>query len=129
MPDHFAAAVIYVKDLASTCRFYETIAGLAVTEAETGHIVLEADGFQLTLVAMPAHLAAAIEIAAPPRRREGTPVKLVFFVANMAMARDQVATLGGQLNPAGREWTFQGFRVCDGHDVEGNVFQLREKSH
>jgi predicted enzyme related to lactoylglutathione lyase len=128
MPDHLAAAVIYVKDMNKTRRFYEAIAGLALTEAEAGHVVLETGVFQLILVAMPAHLAAGIEIADPPTRRQGTPVKLVFFVTNMAVAREQVATLGGQLNSVDREWIFQGFCVCDGHDPEGNVFQLREKA-
>jgi len=123
-----AAAVIYAKDMLRVGKFYEAIAGLAVTEAEAGHIVLEANGFQLTIVAMPAHVAAGVEVANPPLRREGTPVKLVHFVPGIAAIREQVANLGGQLNPADREWQFQGARVCDGHDPEGNVFQLRERA-
>jgi hypothetical protein len=30
------------------------------------------------------------------------------------------------LNPPDAEWLFEGSRVCDGHDPEGNVFQLRQ---
>jgi len=37
-----------------------------------------------------------------------------------------VAMLGGQLNSTAREWKFRDTRVCDGHDPEGNMFQLRE---
>jgi hypothetical protein len=30
------------------------------------------------------------------------------------------------LNPTDKEWRFQGFKVCDGLDPEGNVIQFRE---
>jgi hypothetical protein len=30
------------------------------------------------------------------------------------------------MNAADREWEFEGAKVCDGHDPEGNVFQLRQ---
>lgn len=109
-------------------KFYETIASFAVVEAEAGHVVLEARGFQLSVVAVPVHIAAAIEVADPPVRREGSPVKLVYFVPSITTAREQVGALGGQLNSTAHEWQFQGNRVCDGHDPEGNMFQLREAS-
>jgi hypothetical protein len=35
--------------------------------------------------------------------------------------------LGGQVDPAEREWNDQGCLVCDGHDPEGNVVQFRQK--
>lgn len=123
-----AAAVIYAKDMLRVSKFYEAVAGLAVTEAEAGHVVLEANGFQLTVVAIPAQVAASVEVADPPLRREGTPVKLVHFAPNISAAREQVAKLGGLLDSSEREWLFQNTRVCDGHDPEGNVFQLRENA-
>ena len=121
-----AAAVIYAKDMLRASKFYEVVTGLAVTEAGAGHVVLEANGFQLTVVAIPLRIAAGIEIADPPLRREGTPVKLVHFTPSLAVAREHLAKLGGQLNSANCEWQLQGSRICDGHDPEGNVFQLRE---
>jgi hypothetical protein len=30
------------------------------------------------------------------------------------------------MNPVEREWRFEDAKVCDGHDPEGNVFQLRQ---
>ena len=123
-----AAAVIYAKNMLLVSKFYEAIAGLAVTEAEPGHAVLEANGFQLTVVAIPEPVAVSVEVADPPLRREGTPIKLVHFVPSISAAREKVAKLGGLLNPSEREWLFQDTRVCDGHDPEGNVFQLRENA-
>ena len=81
-----AAAVIYAKDMLRVSKFYEAIAGLAVTEAEAGHVVLEANGFQLTVVAIPAHVAASVEVSDPPLPREGTPIKLVHFAPSISAA-------------------------------------------
>ncbi len=44
---------------------------------------------------------------------------------SLAQARSAAAALGGQVDGAEREWRFQVFTVCDGHDSERNVFQLR----
>lgn len=128
MSNQVAAAVIYAKDMRRISKFYETIAGFAVVEAEAGHVVLEVQGFQLSVVAIPTHIAAAIVVADPPVRREGSPTKLVYFVPSITAAREQATQLGGYLNSAAHEWEFQGAHVCDGHDPEGNVFQLRENS-
>jgi predicted enzyme related to lactoylglutathione lyase len=121
-----AAAVLYAKDVAGVSAFYAAVAGLAVTESEPGHVTLEARGFQLVVVAVPPHVAARIAIESPPVRREDTPVKLVFFVRSLDAATAEVARLGGQMNPPERAWAFQGATVLDGHDPEGNVFQLRQ---
>jgi hypothetical protein len=56
-------------------------------------------------------------------------VKLVFVVSSLAAVREVAPALGGQLNPAEREWEFQTYMVCDGHDPEGNVVQFRCVRH
>jgi predicted enzyme related to lactoylglutathione lyase len=83
--------------------------------------------FNSLLWQSPARIAEQIQIASPPVRREDTAVKLWFAVPSLAAARSLVARLGGELNGPEREWQFEGDRVCDGHDPEGNVFQLREE--
>jgi len=47
-------------------------------------------------------------------------------VPSIAASRETAAKLGGELNPPEREWEFDQAKVCDGHDPEGNVFQLRQ---
>jgi hypothetical protein len=59
-------------------------------------------------------------------RRTQNPIKLVFFVENIAVAREVANTRSVALNAPDDEWVFEGNRVCDGHDPEGNVFQLRQ---
>ena len=65
------------------------------------------------------------DVGSPPILREDTPIKLVFVVADIAAARASAAERGGSVNPVEHEWLFEGAKVCDGHDPEGNVFQLR----
>ena len=123
--DSKPGAVLYAKDIGKVSRFYAEVVGLTLTHSETDHVILESSWFQLVVVALPAKLAAAIEIASPPVRREATPVKLVFQVSNLPAARVAAVDTGGQLLPVEREWVFLGYRVCDGHDPEGNVVQFR----
>jgi predicted enzyme related to lactoylglutathione lyase len=121
-----AGAVVYAKDLARMSAFYEQVTGLPVTHFDAAYAVLESGAFQLVVHAIPAHIAASIKIADPPVRREDSAVKLVFLVPSIAKARALAPSLGGELNPPEREWQFGPYRVCDGHDTEGNVIQLRE---
>ncbi|MCY4747475.1 hypothetical protein NYO99_21075 [Pelomonas sp. UHG3] len=121
-----AAAVLYAKDLSLVSAFYSAVAGLAITESEPGHVAMQAHGFQLIVVAVPPHIAASIQVQAPPIRRDDTPIKLVFFVRSIEAASAQAAQLGGQMNPIEQSWQFHGATVLDGHDPEGNVFQLRQ---
>ena len=129
MPTPFVAgAVVYAKSVPKVSAFYAEVAGLRTTHTEQGYVVLESSGFQLVVVAIPAQLAASIHVTVPPERREDTAVKLVLPVLSIAAARLVAHSLGGQLNPPEDEWEFQGSRVCDGHDPEGNVVQLRQNA-
>lgn len=119
------AAVLYAKDLTALHAFYEAALGLAARHAAPDHVVLESANFQLTLVRIPDAIASGIHIEVPPRRRENVSVKLVFGVADIATVRKQWPALGGTVDGPEREWEFEGARVCDAVDPEGNVLQLR----
>jgi len=121
-----AGAVVYAKDIARVSAFYAGVAGLRIAHSEDDHIVLESNGLQLVVVAIPEPIASSIEIETPPVRREDTPIKLVFPVPSISAARVAAPKHGGELNAEEREWAFQGTRVCDGHDPEGNVVQFRQ---
>jgi predicted enzyme related to lactoylglutathione lyase len=54
-------------------------------------------------------------------------------LATMTLAHEDAdhavaAAHGGAVQPAAREWEARGFRACDGHDPEGNIFQVRERA-
>lgn len=119
-------AVVYAKDLDKLSAFYAAVTELSVVRVEQDHVALEGGGFELVVVAIPARIAQQIEIASPPVLREETPIKLIFVVHSIAAARALAPLHGGELNPRESEWELPGGRVCDGHDPEGNVIQLRE---
>jgi predicted enzyme related to lactoylglutathione lyase len=121
-------AVIYAKDVARVSGFYAAVTGLRVAHADDEYVVLESEGFQLVVHGIPAEVIASLELAEPPLRREDATVKLVFPVPSISAARAVAATYGGKVDPPEREWRFQSDRVCDGHDPEGNVVQLRERA-
>jgi predicted enzyme related to lactoylglutathione lyase len=119
-------AVLYAKDLDRLVEFYSSVTGIAPRSVDKGFAVLGASPSQFVILRIPKRIADAIDMPAPPEPREDTPIKLVFGVEDIAHARDRAAELGGAMNAAEREWEFEGAKVCDGYDPEGNVFQLRQ---
>ena len=135
VPDHslfgdqpfHAGAVLYAKNLALVKEFYEAVLGLNLEHAENDYVVLASPAFQLVILKVPGQIASSIEIESPPRRRTETPIKLVFEIPSISAARAIAQLHGGELLPPEREWNFQGYRVCDGQDPEGNVVQFRQR--
>lgn len=121
-----AGAIVYAKDLQRLVRFYAAVADLEIVHEVADHAVLESETYELVVVAIPAATAARIVIAVPPLRRENTALKLSFLVDSLADARVVAKEAGGDLDPPAKEWSFQGMRVCDGCDPEGNMIQVRE---
>lgn len=118
--------VVFAKDVTRLAAFYAGVFGLRAGTAEPGLAVLHADGFMLVIHGIPETIAARIEITSPPAVRSDTPFKLFLPVDSLAGAGEAAAALGGTLWPQERAWDGPGFRACDGHDPEGNVFQARE---
>jgi predicted enzyme related to lactoylglutathione lyase len=119
-------AVLYAKDLDRLVEFYSSVAGIEPQSIEKGFAILGSRPSQFVILRAPKHIADTIVIATPPEPRKDAPLKLVFGVDDIAHARDRAAELGGAMNAAEREWEFEGAKVCDGYDPEGNVFQLRQ---
>ncbi len=117
--------MLYAKDIDRIGAFHAGVMGMRIARSQADHVLLDSSALELAIVAIPGALADSITIADPPARREDTPIKLVFFVPDVAAARRAATRLGGELNGPAREWRFGEFTVCDGHDPEGNVIQLR----
>lgn len=116
------AAVVFAADVARVAAFYRTVFRMRHLEGDATYVVLERDGFQLTVHGLRG------ESAASGATREDTYVKLCFPVDSIDYVRREATALGGEVWPAEREWESEtrGFRACDGRDPEGNVFQARE---
>jgi predicted enzyme related to lactoylglutathione lyase len=121
-----ASAVLYVKDLELMSGFYESCFAMTPQQASERFCVLASSDWELSLVRVADHLAAAIVIAAPPIRREHSPIKLAFDVADLDRVGSLVVAAGGQIDPADAVWQFHGRLHLDCLDPEGNVLQLRQ---
>ncbi len=119
-------AVVYAKDLDRMVAFYEGVLALEVEPAGDGFALLRCGDTVVTIVQAPPHVAATFEVADPPERREENPVKLSFAVSSIDAVRRAATSFGGAIDPPDSEWTFGSVRVCDGHDPEGTVIQVRE---
>jgi|KBSMisStandDraft_5_1062788.scaffolds.fasta_scaffold782709_2 catechol 2,3-dioxygenase-like lactoylglutathione lyase family enzyme len=109
-------AILYVKDFDRMRAFYGGTLGLKpMAETLTEGWVEFEGGFALH--AIPASIAERIEIASPPSRREGNPVKLSFAVDDVGFERTRLESLGVAV--VARRWG-----GCDGVDPEGNVFGI-----
>ena len=128
MTSILGGATVFAKDVERVSRFYEAACSLVVSVREPGFHVLENGPLQLVVVSIPEHIAREIQVSLPPQRREDTALKLMFVVASIASAREAALERGGIIDPPEREWQFQAMRVCDGHDPEGNVIQVRENA-
>lgn len=110
-------AMLFVKDLPRMTRFYREAFGFTLVAQRSTAEWSEFDG-GLALHAAPATIAAALMITDPPRARTEAPIKLVFSVDDVVVARAQLVAHGATMQepkPGGG---------CDGVDPEGNVFQI-----
>lgn len=123
-----SGAVIYAKDFLRVANFYNNTTSLAIRTKDKSFVTLESESFQLVVIQAPSRIAGTIDIADPPKRREETPIKLVFFVGSISQHREIVKKFGGELYGKEKEWEFDEQVVCDGIDPEGNIFQLRAPS-
>ena len=121
-------AVLFAKNVDRIATFYSTVLGLAEANRAEDHIVLDSPGFQLVVHRIPGGGSAAGDITAAPARRATAAYKPVFFVPSIARLRGVAETLGGAMESAAKEWSFNGVTVCDGLDPEGNVVQFRESA-
>jgi catechol 2,3-dioxygenase-like lactoylglutathione lyase family enzyme len=112
-------AMIYVKDLPRMVAFYTGTLGLKPIEETRldNWVEFETGGARFSLHAIPAQIAAGIEISSPPKPRETSPVKLFFEVDDVAAERRKLEALGVQIIE--RPWG-----GCDGVDPEGNIFEI-----
>lgn len=124
MDNHHVGAVLFTVHLQNLAHFYQQVAGMHLVKTESDHVVLEIGAFRLTVHQIPEQYAKSIAITVPPVVRENTAIKLSFRVDNISRSRQTAAELGGLVNGPEREWSYEKATICDGHDPDGNVFQL-----
>lgn len=119
-----AGGVIYAKDLKRVTHFYCQVLGMVVQHQDANHAVIRSDDIQLVIHDIPESAAAEVVITSPPQLRTLAALKFFFTVPSIDAAAAAARMLGGDVH--GYSWNGPGFRARDGHDCEGNVFQVRE---
>lgn len=122
------SVVIFAKNVLQLAQFYRELVGMSEVHQDKDHVVLDDAGFQVVIHGIPQKIAASIQISQPPSIRDNTTLKFCLPVSSIGFARAKASELGGAVGPIGKEWAARGFRACDGHDPEGNVFQVRESA-
>ncbi|AZC24314.1 VOC family protein [Pseudomonas sessilinigenes] len=121
-----AGFVLYSLDPQALARFYAALLGWPISDQQPDYLQLQHQGMELTLIQVPAAIAARIVLQDPPLPRSDSACKPVFWISDLDQARQRAASAGGRLYEPEREWRFKDARVCDGIDPEGNIFQLRQ---
>lgn len=124
---HIRGAILYVKDLKRMCNFYGELLGTKPRNRNWADVWATFDhgALRFALHAVPAELAANIEIASPPTPREGSPMKLIFEVEDVEAIRARLEALG--IQTIRRAWQETG-AAFDAVDPEGNIVQICSSS-
>jgi predicted enzyme related to lactoylglutathione lyase len=122
------SVVVFAKSVPRLATFYREVGELTTVHEDQDHIVLEQESFQVVIHGVPPEFSAQIQITEPPQIREEACMKMCLPVESLGRARLKAAEHGGKLGSRDKEWEARGFRACDGHDPEGNVFQARESA-
>ena len=112
-------AMLFVKDLSRMTAFYRDVLSLKPVEETRLDNWVEFKDAQFSLHAIPAAIAAEIQIESPPRAREQGGPKLTFEVRNVD------ATLAN-IEAAGLPLLRRPWGAIEAVDPEGNVFALCE---
>ena len=120
-------ATIFAKDLPGMAAFYSEVLGMRRERQDENYAMLEQERFQLIVHRIPPQIAAGIEIAEPPVRREGAAVRLDFSVASVARSRLSARRLGGDIDELPPAWAARSAGFYLGFDPEGNVFGISER--
>ncbi|MBI1199473.1 MAG: hypothetical protein GC203_16550 [Phenylobacterium sp.] len=105
--------IVFTADLPRLAAFYEQVIGLRAIGHEPGWVEFDAGGCNLALHAGRPKIGAR-------------PPKLVFFAADVAVARTNLVTRG--MKGLGPVTSTANFDMCDGADPDGNPIQISSRT-
>jgi predicted enzyme related to lactoylglutathione lyase len=115
--------VIYASSVGQLVEFYTQVFGYEVIESDNTYALLNEGDAELVLL----ETEVSKNVKNTYKPRETTPLKPVFFTdSSLSDISKKIKENGGSVYPP-KNWDFGGRQVCDAHDCEGNIFQLRVK--
>ena len=113
--------ILYAKNLKALTDFYTDTFHFEYMDGDETYARLLDQGIELVILQSAPEFA---DVSTEPRTL--VPMKPVFFMPyTLAEMRVSIFDNGGFFKPQEAEWEFEGHFVCDGHDIEGNIFQIR----
>lgn len=119
--------VLFAKNKKRVSTFYQETLGLRAVESEPSYDLLQGDGYEIVVHAIPRKIAASITIARPPIPRIQGAFKPTFVVRSLAAVRAATERTGGSLKAEADAWHFRRSTVLDGCDPEGNLVQFKQR--
>lgn len=113
--------ILYARDLNALTNFYVDTFHFEYMDGDKTYARLLDRGTELVILQSPPEF---VDVSTEPRTL--VPMKPVFFMQyTLAEMRISIINNGGFFKSQEAEWEFEGHFVCDGHDIEGNIFQVR----
>ena len=115
--------VIYAQDLKKLALFYAEALEFNQQDFDDQYIRLTNGDAEIVI----------LQVAEDYKTTQTSPryssaIKPVLFVHQpLSDIRKSVKSYGGFLKAEDCEWQFNHMNVCDGHDPEGNIFQIRSR--
>ena len=119
-----ALTVIYARDIERVAEFYRNTLSLALVERDDAFVVVGNPHYEIAVVRMAGDRAPA-PAPGPLHVRTGIPIKCSFLVESLEHARSAAESCGGAFKPLASAWRWRDQLHLDGHDLEGNVVQVR----
>ncbi|MDD2451429.1 MAG: hypothetical protein PHU67_05905 [Sulfurovum sp.] len=121
--------ILYAQDLEGLKNFYRQVFGFALSEAfyslrASSYVRLQRGETELLL------METKDSVMDDSRNKrvasELTCCRPVFLIEEpMGDCREKTITCGGSFDPDHKEWKDLGYQICEGADMEGNIFEVR----
>ena len=113
--------VLYSQDIEKLTNFYISCFWFSKEDYDSSYVRLVKQSIELVILQAPEQYKLK-EL----KVREETAIKPVYFInTSMSYIRTLIQENGGSFKSLESEWQFNKATVCDGYDVEGNIFQVR----
>lgn len=119
--------VVFARNKKRVSAFYRETLALRTVESEPSHDLLQGNGHEVVVHAIPRRIAAGVTISRPPAPRTQAAMKPTFVVRSLAAVRKAAERTGGSLKAEAEAWHFRGCTVLDGCDPEGNQVQFKQR--
>jgi predicted enzyme related to lactoylglutathione lyase len=118
--------VLYAVHPDQLATFYSSLFEMERSEIDATSFSLVRPGMEFHVVKIPESIARTLTLSTPPAPRENTPLKFSIEVPDVDQVATEAQTLGGV--PRGEPWNWNSRRLQDIVDLEGNIFQVFERS-